>query len=205
MIVTGDVGAAPPLAAAAAVEPPAEAAQPASADPTAAAAAAAPAGAAAAAAAGEAGAAAAAEGGRLQQLLDSVKQLDSATAEASRELDAAAPPPLKGALEAAARKVAETDFSPLAQVMRRVAGDLGEGFAGLGASAGAFDPGEAAADLKSRFEKEYAARQEAPPEAAAPGAAADGEPAAAAAPAGAAPPPAAPAPAAATAGGDVSQ
>jgi hypothetical protein len=96
----------------------------------------------------------------LEEFKERLRWLNKITAEAQQELDAIAPPPLKGALDNAVKAAKETDVKPALDVTKRVLDDLQEGFSGLFSSAKEFDAATASAQLKARMEKELEARKE---------------------------------------------
>ena len=61
-------------------------------------------------------------------------------------------------LQSAVQRVKETDFTPLWTVLKRVFGDLGEGFQGLGKSAREFELQGAVEGLQQKFDRELALR-----------------------------------------------
>lgn len=92
-------------------------------------------------------------------LQDRIKWLNMVTSAATRELDAVAPPPLKGVLEDAAQRVGETDLTPLVDTTKRVIQDLQEGFLGLSTAAKDFDAVSTATELKLKMERELEVRR----------------------------------------------
>jgi hypothetical protein len=130
----------------------------------------------------------------IEEFRERLRWLNAVTAAAQEELNAIAPPPLKSALDGAVRTVKETDVGPAVEVVKRVVGDLQEGFSGLFSAAKDFDAATTTAELRARMDKELEMRkadEDARAAAAASAAAAAVEQAAASTPT----PPAAPAPA----------
>ena len=99
----------------------------------------------------------------ISEFRERLRWLNKITADATEELDAIAPPPLKGALDGAVKAAKETDIGPALGVAKRVVGDLQEGFSGLLSSAKDFDAAATTAELKARMEKEIESRKEIPP------------------------------------------
>lgn len=99
----------------------------------------------------------------ISEFRERLRWLNKVTADATEELDAIAPPPMKSALEGAVKAAQETDIGPAIGVAKRVVGDLQEGFSGLLTAAKDFDAGATTAELKARMEKELESRKEIPP------------------------------------------
>ena len=82
----------------------------------------------------------------LEEFRERLRWLNKVTADATQELDAIAPPPLKGALDSAVKAAKETDVKPALDVAKRAVGDLQEGFSGLFSAAKEFDAATASAE-----------------------------------------------------------
>lgn len=96
--------------------------------------------------------------GVIKKVITYKEDLNRSTAQTTKQLETAAPPPFMDELQSAVQRVKETDFTPLWAVLKRVFGDLGEGFQGLGKSAREFELQGAVEGLQQKFDRELALR-----------------------------------------------
>lgn len=96
--------------------------------------------------------------GVIKKVVTYKDDLNSSTSQTTKQLETAAPPPFMDDLQSAVQRVRETDFTPLWTVLKRVFGDLGEGFQGLGKSAREFELQGAVEGLRQKFDRELALR-----------------------------------------------